>query len=178
MSYVRAWFFAGSVGTLVAAATRSGSAVAQVVQDPGVRGGPPGSGGPLPNLIPGGGSQPSQPGFFQAAQVFFTSVFSVTGRINDAPPGLTNGGPGLGPRYNLNSCAGCHAQPAVGGTSPPRERSGLVNPDDGNVTRGIFTNSYFNLSYPLPPGWTIGITGHSFRHWLLCPRYLCSDGRT
>jgi CxxC motif-containing protein (DUF1111 family) len=25
---------------------------------------------------------------------------------------------GLGPRFNLNSCAGCHAQPAVGGTSP------------------------------------------------------------
>jgi CxxC motif-containing protein (DUF1111 family) len=25
---------------------------------------------------------------------------------------------GLGPRFNLNSCAGCHAQPAVGGSSP------------------------------------------------------------
>ncbi|MBV9724952.1 MAG: thiol oxidoreductase [Gammaproteobacteria bacterium] len=25
---------------------------------------------------------------------------------------------GLGPRFNLNSCGGCHAQPAVGGTSP------------------------------------------------------------
>jgi hypothetical protein len=25
---------------------------------------------------------------------------------------------GLGPRFNLDSCAGCHAQPAVGGTSP------------------------------------------------------------
>ena len=93
----------------------SGSVVAQTVQGPGVRGGPPGAGGPLPNLIPGGGSQPGQPGFFQAAQVFFTSVFSVTGSINDAPPGLTNGGPGLGPRYNLNSCAGCHAHPASGG---------------------------------------------------------------
>ncbi len=115
---VCAWFFAGGVGTLVAAATLSESALAQALQDPGVRGGPPGAGGPLPNLIPGGGSQPAQPGFFQAAQVFFTSVFSVTGSINDAPPGLTNGGPGLGPRYNLNSCAGCHAQPAFGGTSP------------------------------------------------------------
>jgi CxxC motif-containing protein (DUF1111 family) len=118
MSHVRAWFCAGGVGTLVAAITLSGSALAQVVQDPGVRGGPSGAGGPLPNLIAGGGSQPGQPGFFQAAQVFFTSVFSVTGSINDAPPGLTDGGPGLGPRYNLNSCAGCHAQPAVGGTSP------------------------------------------------------------
>jgi hypothetical protein len=25
---------------------------------------------------------------------------------------------GLGPRMNLDSCAGCHSQPAVGGTSP------------------------------------------------------------
>jgi CxxC motif-containing protein (DUF1111 family) len=25
---------------------------------------------------------------------------------------------GLGPRFNMNSCAGCHAQPAVGGSSP------------------------------------------------------------
>src|SRR5438046_10105152 len=25
---------------------------------------------------------------------------------------------GLGPRFNLDSCVGCHSQPAVGGTSP------------------------------------------------------------
>ena len=25
---------------------------------------------------------------------------------------------GLGPRMNLDGCAGCHAQPATGGTSP------------------------------------------------------------
>ena len=111
MPNLRSWFLASVVSVLVAAAM-PGSALAQAVQDPGVRGGPPGAGGPLPNLVPGG------TGFSQAAKVFFTSVFSVTGSINDAPPGLTNGGPGLGPRYNLNSCGGCHAQPAVGGTSP------------------------------------------------------------
>jgi hypothetical protein len=116
---VRAWFLASAMVAMVAAAAVSGSALAQVAQDPGVRGGPPGAGGPLPNLIAGGGSQPSKPGFFQAAQVFFTSVFSVTGSINDgAALSLTNGGPGLGPRYNLNTCGGCHAFPAFGGTSP------------------------------------------------------------
>jgi CxxC motif-containing protein (DUF1111 family) len=26
---------------------------------------------------------------------------------------------GLGPRFNLDSCLGCHSQPAIGGTSPP-----------------------------------------------------------
>jgi CxxC motif-containing protein (DUF1111 family) len=101
--------------------------------DPGVRGGPPGAGGPLPDLIPGGGSRASQPGFFQAAQVFFRSVFSVTGSLDDAGQGginvgVTNGGPGLGPQFNLNSCGGCHAQPATGGTSPS------VNPEVAMAT--------------------------------------------
>ena len=31
-------------------------------------------------------------------------------------PGET--GVGLGPRFNLNGCAGCHAFPTVGGSSP------------------------------------------------------------
>jgi hypothetical protein len=35
----------------------------------------------------------------------------------------------------------------------------VSNPDDGNVTQGIFTNTYFNLSYLLLPGWTVGIAG-------------------
>jgi hypothetical protein len=33
------------------------------------------------------------------------------------------------------------------------------NPDEGTAIRGIFTNPYFNLSYPLPPGWTAGLAG-------------------
>jgi Gram-negative bacterial TonB protein C-terminal len=35
----------------------------------------------------------------------------------------------------------------------------VPNPDDGSVTQGIFTNTYFNLSYPLPSGWTEGTAG-------------------
>jgi CxxC motif-containing protein (DUF1111 family) len=42
----------------------------------------------------------------------FREVVSVSGTEPGAP------GVGLGPRFNLNSCAGCHAQPTVGGTSP------------------------------------------------------------
>jgi CxxC motif-containing protein (DUF1111 family) len=42
----------------------------------------------------------------------FREVDSVSG----TQPGAT--GSGLGPRFNLNSCAGCHAQPATGGSSP------------------------------------------------------------
>ncbi len=33
------------------------------------------------------------------------------------------------------------------------------NPDDSRVADGIFTNSYFNLSYPLPPRWAEDLAG-------------------
>src|SRR2546429_5031263 len=31
---------------------------------------------------------------------------------------VTGDNPGLGPRFNLDSCGACHSQPAAGGTSP------------------------------------------------------------
>jgi CxxC motif-containing protein (DUF1111 family) len=76
------------------------------VTDPGVRGGAAGAGGPIPGLTVQEGK------FFEEGQARFLEIDSVSGTI----PGET--GVGLGPRFNLNSCAGCHAQPAVGGTSP------------------------------------------------------------
>jgi len=47
--------------------------------------------------------------FFQA-RARFQEVDSVSGTIEP--------GSGLGPTFNGNSCAMCHAQPAVGGSSP------------------------------------------------------------
>jgi hypothetical protein len=108
---IHAVILASVASAMVGAVALSQPALAQA--DPGVRGGSPGGGGPLPDLVAGG------PGFFTAAQTFFTQVFSVSGTINDgAAIGAPNGGPGLGPRYNLNQWSGCHAQPAIGGTSP------------------------------------------------------------
>jgi hypothetical protein len=46
---------------------------------------------------------------------------------------------GLGPTMNLDSCGGCHAQPAVGGTSPAK------NP------QFIFFNDYLRKTNRLPP---------------------------
>jgi CxxC motif-containing protein (DUF1111 family) len=70
------------------------------VTDPGVRAGPAGAGGMLPGLS-------------TAQQNFFTNALGVFNKVDGVPaPG------GLGPRFNLNSCGGCHAQPATGGTSP------------------------------------------------------------
>jgi len=74
--------------------------------DPGVRGGAAGAGGPIPGL------NATQLGVFTAAQTIFQQVNSVAGDL----PGET--GEGLGPSFNMNSCSGCHLQPAVGGTSP------------------------------------------------------------
>src|ERR1700720_3376002 len=74
--------------------------------DPGPRTGPPSAGYPLLGLTPG------ELAYFREGASRFVEVDSVTG----TQPGAS--GIGLGPRFNLNSCSGCHAQPAVGGTSP------------------------------------------------------------
>src|SRR6266436_5903653 len=76
--------------------------------DPGPRGGAAGAGGPLPGL-----SQ-DELNFFTAA----TDVFNEVEAVAD----------GLGPRFNLDSCGGCHIQPAAGGSSP------TTNPQVANAT--------------------------------------------
>jgi hypothetical protein len=67
-------------------------------QDPGVRGGPSGAGDMIAGLTG------TQQDFFAAGQDEFGDADNLA--------------EGLGPRFNLDSCAGCHAQPEVGGTSP------------------------------------------------------------
>src|SRR3989442_15162685 len=62
----------------------------------------PGAGAHLPGLTA------SQRAFFDVGSDEFQEVDGL--------------GEGLGPRFNLDSCVGCHSQPAVGGTSP------VVNP--------------------------------------------------
>ena len=69
-----------------------------LARDPGVRGGPAGAGKMLDGLTP------SQATFFAAAQ----EEFEESDTLDE----------GLGPRFNLDGCAGCHSQPATGGTSP------------------------------------------------------------
>jgi CxxC motif-containing protein (DUF1111 family) len=96
-----------------------GGGGAQQAQDPGVRAGAPGAGGPLANLT----SDYQQ--FFTAALARFQEVDSVSGTIANEP------GVGLGPRFNMNSCSGCHAFPAFGGTSPPTNPQVAVANLDG-----------------------------------------------
>jgi CxxC motif-containing protein (DUF1111 family) len=84
--------------------------VTPMVKDPGVRGGPAGAGNPLPGLTNG------EMTAFQAGLAQFVEVEAVED--------------GLGPRFNLDSCGGCHAQPAPGGSSPS------VNPQIPVATAG------------------------------------------
>jgi CxxC motif-containing protein (DUF1111 family) len=68
--------------------------------DPGVRGGPAGAGGPY------------DPAYLtdEEQQMFEVGLadFSEDEEVEE----------GVGPRFNFVGCAGCHSQPAVGGTSP------------------------------------------------------------
>jgi CxxC motif-containing protein (DUF1111 family) len=92
------------------------------IADPGPRVGAPGAGGPLPGLDQG------EIAFFNASLMRFKALTSVSGGISGEPDG------GLGPRFNGNACAGCHAFPATGGASPP------VNPQVALATLDGATN--------------------------------------
>lgn len=78
----------------------------QAQVDPGPRGGAPGAGGPVPTL------NVNETRFWDGGLAQFQIVFSVRGTIAGEP------GVGLGPGFNGNGCAQCHAEPAVGGSSP------------------------------------------------------------
>ncbi len=69
-----------------------------VAKDPGVRGGAAGAGDPIAGLT----SQEQE--YFNAGKAEFEEPEEID--------------EGMGPRMNLDSCGGCHSQPALGGTSP------------------------------------------------------------
>ena len=58
----------------------------------------------------------------------FEEVQSVTGSVADTEAGL-------GPRFNSNSCASCHAHPAIGGTSPATNPQVSVAPPGAGQRR-------------------------------------------
>jgi CxxC motif-containing protein (DUF1111 family) len=90
--------------------------------DPGVRTGAAGAGSQLTGL------SNKEVANFSNALAAFQEIDSVQGTI-------TGTGAGLGPRFNLDSCAGCHAQPAAGGSSP------AVNPQVAMATTAGAANS-------------------------------------
>ncbi len=89
---------AASAAILSVSAWAAGAPAAWAASDPGVRGGNPGVGGAIPGL------SADQSTLFSYGLASFAEVEQI--------------GEGLGPRFNLDSCAGCHAQPNPGGSSP------------------------------------------------------------
>lgn len=74
------------------------------------------SGSPLPEFLDGTALGTDRFNFWAAG----LAAFGDTASIKGAAAGVTSTEPtaGLGPRFNGNACAMCHAQPAIGGTSP------------------------------------------------------------
>jgi CxxC motif-containing protein (DUF1111 family) len=100
--------------------------------DPGPRAGHPAAGGPFQNLTPG------EIGAFILGKQAFQEIDSVSGTLS--------AGSGLGPRFNMDQCSGCHAQPDVGGSSPP------VNPQIAVATKAHARNtipSFISSSGPV-----------------------------
>jgi CxxC motif-containing protein (DUF1111 family) len=103
--------------------TLAGALFAQT--DPGPRNGPP---------------QPPRPirGVTAAELQAFMQGLSTFTEVED----VVNG---LGPRFNLDSCAGCHAQPSVGGSSPRN------NPQIAVANKSGATNVIPNFIQPNGP---------------------------
>jgi CxxC motif-containing protein (DUF1111 family) len=100
-------------------------ATANAQTDPGPRSGPPLSGGPL------NGMSTSELAIFQQGQDAFNEVTDVA--------------KGLGPRFNLDGCAGCHAAPVVGGSSP------AINPQIEMATKAGAMNTIPRFIQPDGP---------------------------
>ena len=109
-SYVAPLVLSAAIAALFLSRMQTASSFDFVAQDPGVRDGAAAAGGPLPGL------SSTQTAFFQAGSADFAEEEGVAD--------------GLGPRMNLDSCGGCHIQPALGGSSPHAQ---LGTPPFGNV---------------------------------------------
>ena len=125
----------GILGMLMLCASLAAQLATTIPHDPGVRGGTAGAGDAIAALTAG------QSQFFVAGKDEFEEADPVP--------------EGLGPRFNLDSCGGCHSQPATGGTSPAinpevaiATASGALNQVPFFVQQnGQVTNSGFKLLF-------------------------------
>ena len=92
--------------------TKAGTLRQNVALPPGVTATDP---GPRPLPATAGNFLPSLSGNEQQIEPSITTEFNRAHDVVVTSP--TDGG--LGPRFNGNSCAQCHAYPAAGGSSPP-----------------------------------------------------------
>src|SRR6267154_2059226 len=116
-----------SIVAILAALFFTGTAFAQT--DPGVRSNTGvNAGQPFASVT----ASPNDLPFFQTGLAQFNEHQTVTGD-----------NPGLGPRFNLDSCGACHSQPAPGGTSPATGIFPNVgpNPQSQVIANGVVSGS-------------------------------------
>jgi CxxC motif-containing protein (DUF1111 family) len=102
----------GSIGAAPGCSSQSGGTAsltqaAAVASDPGPAAGAPRAGGANGAV---GTLNSDEQALYARSLTNFNEVDSVTGQLSN--------GSGLGPAFNMNSCAGCHIHPDVGGSSP------------------------------------------------------------
>lgn len=115
-----------TLAALLLAASLASITLAQFApHDPGVRGATVDAGQPLASIA----QTPGATDFFYDGQSRFLEVDAVAN--------------GLGPRFNTNQCASCHAQPAVGGSSPSANAFPFIGPNP--------ETAFANTSNVLPP---------------------------
>jgi CxxC motif-containing protein (DUF1111 family) len=83
-------------------------------------------------------ASPNDLAFFQTGLAQFNEHQTVTGDNS-----------GLGPRFNLDTCGGCHSQPAPGGTSPASGVFPFVgpNPQSQVIASGVVNGSFNTIPY-------------------------------
>ena len=128
-----------------AIAVLSFASICLAQKDPGVRGGPPGAGGPIQGL------STNELALFDEGKLRTTQLEAVCDTCSDLTLGsdthedpnlatLTNSS-GLGARFNGDQCSVCHQQPAIGGSG-----GFLVpNPQDLSNKRRKPENPMFDL---------------------------------
>ena len=109
-------------------------------------------GGPLPLASVSANSPTGILEFFDNGLGRFQEIEVVSGGVNN----------GLGPRFNTNSCSSCHAQPAIGGSSPAN------NPEFQTLVQGIASGS----TNTMPPF----ITAHGPTLEVRFPFFMTSNG--
>jgi len=118
------------------------AAVCWAQSDPGVRGGPPGAGGTFTVL------DNTNRAADQALHDAFLQFKDRFGEV-DSVSGTIESGVGLGPAFNLNSCAGCHVQPAIGGASPKVNPQIAVRNLDGATNPAANTSQFLLANGPI-----------------------------
>ena len=103
----------GGRGGSSGSSSGSGGGEQSLGKDPGPRAGAAGAGSFYPTL------NANEQAFFTGGLGRFEEVDSVSGTLSGEE------GKGLGPTFNGNSCAMCHAQPMTGGSSP-----GMTSPQN------------------------------------------------